>query len=246
MATRTGADVGFLLVAGRNLLSDTASITDKVTVTTAETTPLGVGNPTHVDVNLTKATLSQEGFFNDAAGAENEAFSGLGATSQVVCYAPSGNVAGRALRGFAGAFAANYERIVKVGDVHRSKADYTISGAHEDGVIVAALAARTTAGNTQSASIDNGASSANGGSAYLQVSALTLGGYTNLVVTMRHSADNNTFADLGSAFTAVTAAPAAQRITFASTVNRYVAMAWAWTGSGSGNTATFMAGATRA
>jgi hypothetical protein len=87
----------------------------------------------------------------------------------------------------------------------------------------------------------------NGGSAYLQVSALTLGGYTNLTVTVKHSLDNVTYTDL-QVMTAVTAAPTGIRLVVASgtLVNRYLAAAWAFTGAGSGQSATFMLGFSRA
>ena len=90
------------------------------------------------------------------------------------------------------------------------------------------------------------AMSANGGYAYLMVPALTLGGYTNLAVLVKHSLDNTTFITLGT-FTVVTTAPAAQRLVVAAAtpVYRYLDCAWAWTGSGSGMSATFMVGFAR-
>lgn len=90
-------------------------------------------------------------------------------------------------------------------------------------------------------------STKNGGAAYLAVSALALGGYTNLDVRVQHSADHSTWADL-SAFTVVTAAPAAERkvVSAATTVNRYLAAIWSFTGAGSGPSATFVVGFHRA
>lgn len=72
--------------------------------------------------------------------------------------------------------------------------------------------------------------------AQLHVPALTLGGYTNLVVKVRHSHDNITFADAGT-FAAITAAGTAASITITGQIRRYRAMSWAWTGAGSGQTA---------
>lgn len=87
----------------------------------------------------------------------------------------------------------------------------------------------------------------NGGSAYVSCSALSLGGYTNLVTKVQHSADNNTFADLVT-MTAITAAPAAEQKTVAAgtTVNRYLAASWSFTGGGGAHSATFMVGFSRA
>jgi hypothetical protein len=82
-----------------------------------------------------------------------------------------------------------------------------------------------------------------GGSGYLQVTAITLGGYDDAVVTFRHSADNVTFANL-VAMTAVTAV-GAERKTVAGTVNRYVAQSVAFTGAGSDPSLTYFAGFAR-
>ena len=91
------------------------------------------------------------------------------------------------------------------------------------------------------------ANTSNGGAAYVSCSALTLGGYTNLLVKVQHSADNSTFADLVT-MTAITAAPAAERkeVAAATLVNRYLAASWAFTGAGSGQSATVFVGFSRA
>lgn len=83
----------------------------------------------------------------------------------------------------------------------------------------------------------------NGGSGYLQVTAISLGGHTAAQVTVRHSADNATFADL-VAFTARTAI-GAERVTVTGTVNRYTAVALDFTGAGSGPSITYFAGFAR-
>lgn len=243
MATRNSTDVGYLLVGGRSLLSSVGTLADKVSAETAETTPLGASSPTHVASGLKRATLTQDGWFDDASGGANESAL-AGTTSQVVAYAPAGNVIGRNFRGFAGSFSGDYERIVKVGDIHRAKVSYTISGAHEEGLIVADLAERTTGANTDATGADNLTTAASGGAGYLQVSSLALGGYTNLIVKVRHSSDNITFSDLLT-FTAVTSGPSAERKTTASSTNRYLSISWSWTGSGTGQTATFTVGFAR-
>lgn len=75
---------------------------------------------------------------------------------------------------------------------------------------------------TNGASVDTGGSLSFGGQAYLQLAALT---GTDVTVKIQDSADNTTFADVaGLAFTAVTAAPATQRIALSNTatIRRYV------------------------
>ena len=70
--------------------------------------------------------------------------------------------------------------------------------------------ADTTA--TNGTSLDNAAATAWGAQMYLQVTAFT---GTSVTVTVQQSADNSTWITLGSAFTAVTSAPATQRLTTA-------------------------------
>lgn len=82
-----------------------------------------------------------------------------------------------------------------------------------------------------------------GGAAYLACSALTLAGYTNLTVKVRHSQDDATYVDL-VAMTARTGT-GAERKTVAGTVYRHLAAAWAWTGAGAAKTGTFMLGFAR-
>lgn len=59
----------------------------------------------------------------------------------------------------------------------------------------------------------------------LQVTALVLGAAANVVVKVRHSSDNVTYADLIT-FTAVTAASTAERKETATDAKRYLAISW--------------------
>lgn len=87
----------------------------------------------------------------------------------------------------------------------------------------------------------------NGGAGFVSCTALTLGGWTDLTVKVKHSADNVSFVDLLT-FTPITTAPIAERKTVAAgtTVNRYLAASWAFTGAGAAHTATFVVGFVRA
>jgi hypothetical protein len=88
------------------------------------------------------------------------------------------------------------------------------------------------------------ASTQNGGSGYLQVSQLALGGFTNFQAKVRHSVDNAAWVDLVT-FTVVTAAPAAERVAVAGTVNRYLASSGAYGGAGAEQTVTAAIGFAR-
>lgn len=67
---------------------------------------------------------------------------------------------------------------------------------------------RTDTGDVNGADLDNGAQSLYGAQAYLQVTAFT---GTSVTVTIQHAPDNSTWTSL-LAFTAVSAAPATQRV----------------------------------
>lgn len=94
---------------------------------------------------------------------------------------------------------------------------------------------RTDTAATHGASVDGGAASSFGAQAYLQVTAFT---GTSVTVTVEDSADNATFAAVtGLTFTAVSAAPATQRLATAgtATLRRYVRVS----SSGTFTSATF-------
>jgi hypothetical protein len=86
----------------------------------------------------------------------------------------------------------------------------------------------------------------NGGVAYLQVTALALGGYTDFAPLVLHSSDNVTYTTLAT-FAVVTAAPKAQRLVVAAgtLVKEYLACSWAYDGTGSGQSVTFFIGFAR-
>lgn len=86
----------------------------------------------------------------------------------------------------------------------------------------------TTAGGTGGTFVRS--NSSNGAAGYQQVTALS--GFTGFVGKLRDSADDVTYADL-IAFTNVTSAPNAQRVTVTGVVDRYVSFDGDVTGSGS-------------
>ena len=73
-------------------------------------------------------------------------------------------------------------------------------------------------------------STVNGAVGYQSISAFS--GFTGFVGTLRHSADDSTYADL-IVFANVTSGPTAERLTAAGTVNRYLCFDGNVTGSGS-------------
>lgn len=246
MAKYGSDQVAFFLVDGYSLLGSTTDITEDKEAMTEDTTVLGSAWAAEEATGLRKAHVEQKGFYDDAALGVNAALVSSVGVSRVMCYGFEGNVKGKKFVGFAGALQVAFERVASRGELHKANAKYKGNGAVEDGTILHVLATQSVAsGNSQATSHDSGAGSANGGSAYLQLCGLTLGGYTNAPVWVQHSVDNVTFTDL-VAFTPATVAPSAQRVTVAGTVNRYLAMRWALAGAGSGPSMTWMIGFYRA
>jgi len=68
----------------------------------------------------------------------------------------------------------------------------------------------------------------------LHVTAITLGGFTDVVVLLEHSTDDSSFATYAT-FTGATVV-GAERQTGSGILNRYTRITWDWTGSGSANT----------
>ena len=250
--TRYGSpDVGFILQGGRSLLADLTQHSIDREAMTEEVTVLGDNDEQHAKVGLNAASVTQEGIFDDGSDRINDALVGL--TEEVACVGEAGNVlpasgVSRPCIGIKGQIQVNYNRIAERGGLHKAAASYKANGIVEECVLLHPHTVETSdPGDTESNSDDNAASSASGGAAYLQCSALTLGGFTNLQITIRDSADDITFADhADGAFAALTTAPSAERKALTGTIRRYTAIDWDWVGAGAGQTATFMVGLARA
>jgi hypothetical protein len=232
--------VKLFLIGGRSVLSATTEITGPEEETlTEETTPFGADWFEHVAIGIRKVAFGAGGWYDDEENAANEAHLNGQLAEQVACFGIEGNTIGKKFIGLAGVFAAKYARAVTRNGLHRANCEMRVTGQLDNGVILQPWEQKSVDWNTEATSVDNGASSANGGVAYQQVSELT--GLTGFVSKIRHSADNATFADLVT-FANVTAAPAAERKTVAGTVNRYLAYDGNVTGTG---TITPMAGFAR-
>lgn len=243
--TTYGSDkVAFLLVDGYSVLGQTTTVDHTVTAELEDTTPLGTEWQEQAAAGIKRAQFNQNGFFNDDTDSVNDALNGSSGQQRVLAFGVEGNVAGQGFTGYSGAVQVNYARVATVGQVHKANASYQSSGEVDEGVILHELSAETAAGDTEADGYDGGASSAAGGAAYLQVTALTLDGYDNIDVAILDSADDVTYAEV-AAFTVVTEAPAAERVEVAGTVERYLAASWAFTGTGTSPSATFFAGFSR-
>jgi hypothetical protein len=241
MANYGQSSVGFVLIGGYNLLTyttDLSPISKESLFEQSDT--LGDSWVEFLPVGVQKAYFTIKGFYDDAADTIAGIVATGTSTERVVCISLEGNTIGKKFAGFQGSYGAKLNRILSRGGLHKVEVPQVVSGAQEDGVILQELEAKTTDWDTDSESVDNSASSSNGGSGYLQVSAYS--GFDSVVVKIRHSADDSTYADLIT-FTTVTAGPTAERKTVSGTVNRHLLVSGDVTGTGS---VTVMAGFYRA
>lgn len=232
------------LIDGYSIAGVLTEFSDDTEALTEDTTCLGETWETHGSLSVKRVVLTQNGFYDDAAGSVHEALEAGNGASRVVTLGYEGNTIGQDFVGLAGPLQTRYRRSPAVKGFHKATAEYVANGQREDGKILHALGAETADDDTEASSVDNSASSANGGAGYLQVTNLDLDGYDDITVKVRHSADNATFADLLT-FAAATAHPDAERKAVAGTVNRYLASSWAFSGSGTSPTCTFLVGFAR-
>jgi hypothetical protein len=240
MGVKDSSEIGFFLIGGRNVLGSRTTVDFDPGTPPLERTTLGATAVERRFNSVASASLSQAGYFDEDTGAANEAlFGAAGRAEQIICLGECGNAVGIDVACLAGALVGSYKRGMKVKEFHTATAEMVSSGAVDDDArIIAPHTARTDATWVTTA-VDHGASSALGLAAYLQVSALTLGGYTNVVIVLQHSADASAWVDLVT-FTAVALAPAAQRkvIVAGGTINRHLRASASYTGAGTGQSVT--------
>ena len=236
MATYASPDVAYVLIGEDPWQAYLNTLTIKTDAVLADVTPLGTAWRTMADTGLRSGEVTCAGFYDGTKTGMNT----VSATDRVVSVLLEGNTRSKRFYGVRAAVVSAAEVGISSDSVHTSTPGITVRGNIDFGYVVAPVAARTTAGNTQSTYADAGASMT-APRAYLHVTSLTLGGYTNLVVTLQSCATSGGSYDDETAFTAVTAA-GAQSIAISGDVNRYLAVKWAWTGAGTGQSATFFVG----
>lgn len=201
-------------------------------IETAETTAFGASAKAYI-VGLIDGTISLSGMFDGAANAiDAEITDVLGSNDgAVVSISVSGDTTIGTRMVSATGKLTSYEVTAPVGDVVSANAEFQADDGIGNAVSLRALAAITT--TTTGTSVDNGASSANGGFATLHVTANTMNAAT--VCKVQHSSDNSTFADL-QVFTSVpSTTKTSERIKVANgtTVNRYLRAVATPAGAGS-------------
>lgn len=139
------------------------------------------------------------------------------ATPQPLTIAVEGLTAGNQVM-MVDALETNITTGSQVADLVTASAEFQTDGPTDPGVILEDVTAITT--DTNGASVDNGASSANGGVAHLHVTAYS--GLTSNDITIEHSANDSTWATLVT-FTQVSGVTSERVVVPAgTTVNRYL------------------------
>jgi len=232
MALFGAPDVGFVLLGGRSLSDYLVEMSDAFEALMEETTGLGIAADTWAPVGVNKFEANLKGIYNSTdfvTAFEVE-------TVQELMYALEGNTIGNEGTGV-DSVRAEILRQATRDSLHRLEATFKATTSADKGKLMASHTARDDQA-AATTTVDNAASNTLGAVGYLGVSALTLGGYTNIIVKIRDSTDDISFADLIT-FTAVTAAPASERKIVLGTVNRYAHTTLTWTGSGSSETSTY-------
>lgn len=244
--TRYGSlDVTFLMIDGFDVCGLTPVFEDDgLEWGFEDVTPFGARVQANDWPGTAAAAMRQTAFYSDAQGKTLDAFGRSPNLNNVLCYSLAGGAKGSA---FVGAVVkkTSHNRTTEPAKFTRAIAEWKCAD-RDEGKIVADLVERTTGGNTRADSVDCGPASTAGAILYLQCPRLELGGYDDLVVTVKESTtagSGGTWTTLG-AFDALTAV-GAQRLAVAGNVKQHLAVDFAWTGSGSAQAADFMVGVAR-
>ena len=212
---------GAVIVNQYDLTSHLNSAEISAEISTHDSTVFGQNSQTH-QTGITSGGLQLGGFFDRTAlsGSHAVLSAALGASAaKIATLAPEGFTVGYPVV-LVAANETKYDDSVKV-DSLVSVAAYlkATGGVDARAVSLHALSAATATAND--ASVDNAASTANGGVAHLHVTAAS-GTTPTCAVKIQHSANNSAWADLVT-FTQATAATS-ERIEVAAgtTVNRYL------------------------
>lgn len=234
-------DVGYVIYNGYDLVGTMTNMSDEIVNLTEDTTVAGNAVSTQSFIGVQEGTVELGGFYDSALFAALQS-----KPSSVLMYALEGNTAGKYIAAAADAKPLAPRRAQESKAFTKANVSWACGRtgiAIDRALLIAALAARSTAGNTDASYVDLGATASNGVRFYVAATALTLGGYTNGKVTLRHCATpGGAYADItatAQTFTAI----GGYMYEYTSSVNRYLSIAWSWTGSGSGQSITFTAAA---
>jgi hypothetical protein len=211
-----------VLFGGSNLSAYFNDSSTSESVEVGETTTYGAeGSSKSYIAGHNDGTISLSGLFDGSANAVDEVMTAtLGTDTPVATLVASEGVAiGKRVK-IASVEQTSHEITSPVADVVSLSAELQATGGIRSAVSLHALGAESS--STASASVDNSASSGNGGTAQIHAPANTRDG--NTTVKVQHSADDSVWADLVTFTVIAGGSTASERATVAAgtTVNRYL------------------------
>lgn len=214
--SKYGSDqVSFFLVAGLDVVGTLTDFEDRREAKLERSDTLGDSWEEQAFVGVREGEISQNGFYDDAAGSVHDVLSsGPGATN-ILSYCLEGTATGKNFVGWAAGVQVNYQRQAQRDALTKAKATYRGAGAIEQGKVLFPYKAVASTGRKNT--VDNLVSST-GGAGYLQYNASA--GECN--VRVLHSSDDLTFATLLT-FTRTASGHSAERITTTGSIKRYTA-----------------------
>lgn len=237
-----GPASAYLLIGGRNISSDTFTLTEGVESKVTQSNGIGSTMEAHKPIGVGMTTLEAAGgFYDNTVDGIMTALQAKGETRQLVAYGFEGATTGQSCTMIDGDYATNWKRIAEREDLTKAHAVHKISGEYKTGKILHGLTAETaSSGDTTTPSVDNGAATTGGATFDAHVTALTLGGALSLTLKGLHSTDDVTYSTAVT-FTNTTGITA-ERKTATGTIGQYTAMSWLFnastSGAPSGNTVT--------
>lgn len=230
MAYTHGKDTD-IFCAGYNVGAFLNSIAFPASADTVETSTFGDTAKEYI-AGQVDAQLSAEGLFSSTTGESETIMNAIfGVADTLWTVYPQGDTLGNIGYGCKCINTA-WDIPSSLGDAVKISVSAQVSKGRERGLSHHALGAETAASNT--ATVDNTASTATGGASYVHCTAFS---GTSIVCKIQHSTDNSIWADLIT-HTAITAANSKERVAtsaLTTTVNRYTRGAW----TGTFTTATF-------
>lgn len=241
MTMRGSADAK-VLCGGYDVTPILSKFEDEAAMATEDNTPLGQSVTTEAFVGVTEnGVVTVEGWYDDVLFDPTTGVFLLGqpGAAQSLLVLPAGNAANRRAIIAPGMLQANVKRIIEKPALTKASVEFKQAGGRVlYGQCIAHHIQRSTAGNTDADDSNWGASSALGAWFVVNVTQLALGGYTNLQMTLRDSADGTSWLAVAGTPTLTFTTVGAQYALFTGTLRQYVSLAWTWTGAGSGMTFT--------
>lgn len=185
---RSSPDVSFFLISGLDVLGTLTDFEDKVEAVTERSDALGDAWEENTFTGVRKGELSQNGFYDDAAGSVHDALSSGPGTTAILIYGLDGTATGTRFTAWNGC-QVNYNRLAERDALTKAKANYKSVGAVEVGKVLVPYKAPGATGAM--GQVDCSASST-GAAGYLAWNA-TVG---EAIVRIQHSSDNSSWVNL--------------------------------------------------